>query len=213
MLILSFTSLPFWGYYWLGTSAEGESLSPSYIVVMGGSAIPGNAGLMRTYYAAKAAKKFPDAKIIVALPGDTTDKQSSLSLMIDELEIRGVDQNRIGIENKGTNTRYQVLEIKDKLPSLNAPLLVVTSPDHMRRALLSFEKAGFNNIDGLPAFEKWVDFNLNFEDEDLGGRYRFLPGIGDNIQIRYRFWQQLEYELKIIREIAALGYYKLKGWI
>ncbi len=213
MLILSFTSLPFWGYYWLGTSAGQEDLTPSYIVVLGGSAIPGNSGLMRTYYAAKAAMKFPDAKIIIALPGDTADKKSSLNLMIKELEIRGIDENRIGIENRGTNTRYQVLEIKREMPVLITPLLIVTSPDHMRRAILSFEKAGFENVAGFPAFEKSIDFNLNFDDEDLGGRYRFLPGIGDNIQIRYQFWQHLEYELKIMREFVALGYYRLKGWI
>ena len=99
------------------------------------------------------------------------------------------------------------------IPSINDPVILVTSPDHMRRAILTFKKVGFTNISGIPAFEESVDFNLQFNDEDLGGRNRFIPDIGHNTQIRYRFWIHLEYEVFILREIVALGFYNLKGWI
>lgn len=213
MIILSFTSAPFWGYYWLGTSACDEENNPEYIVVMGGSAIPGKSGLMRTYYAALAARKFPDAKIIISLPGEPADSSSSVNLMKEELEIRGLSSARISLETKGKNTRFQALEILKLVGSANEHVILVTSPEHMRRAILTFRKAGFKNISGLPAFEQSVDFDLAFDDRELGGRNRFVPDIGHNTQLRYQFWIHLEYEILIIREIVALGFYNLKGWI
>ena len=37
--------------------------------------------------------------------------------------------------------------------------------------------------------------------------------IGNNITLRYQFWTQLHYEELLLREVFALAYYKLKGWI
>jgi uncharacterized SAM-binding protein YcdF (DUF218 family) len=213
MVALSFTSAPFWGYYWLGTSECDAAIKPKYIIVMGGSAIPGKSGLMRSYYAAAAAKQFPEAKIIISLPGNPNDSSSSIRLMQNELTIRDVNPERINLETNGKNTRFQAMELKKMIPALNDPVILVTSPDHMRRAILTFKKVGFTNISGIPAFEGSVDFNLQFNDKELGGRNRFIPDIGQNTQIRYRFWIHLEYEVYILREIVALGFYNLKGWI
>jgi uncharacterized SAM-binding protein YcdF (DUF218 family) len=213
MLILSFTTLPFWGYYWLGTSAGNEDITPEYIIVMGGSGMPGTSALMRTYYAADIASRFPDAKIIITLPGKTDDENSSVNLMKKELEIRGVALNRIFIENVGKNTRYQALEIKKMISFAETPIIIVSSPEHIRRSVLTFKKAGFKNIGGLPAFEKSNEAGLLFDDSKLGGRTLFLPEIGGNLQLRYQFWKHLHYEIIITREIMALGFYNLKGWI
>lgn len=213
ILILSFTSLPFWGYYWLGTSESEEISDPQFIIILGGSTMPGTSTLIRTYYGAEAAKQFTGAKIIIALPGDTADPKSSIRLMKEELVIRGISPDRILTEPTGTNTRFQVLEIKKMIQDPGISLLVVTSPEHTRRAVLTFKKVGFTKTSGMPAFNRTVDFNLNFNDKELGGKNRFLPEIGANIQIRYRMWQHLEYEILIARECLALGFYFLKGWI
>lgn len=213
MFILSFTPAPFWGYYWLGTSACDDEIKPEYIIVLGGSAIPGKSGLMRTYYASAAARKFPDASIIISLPGEIGDSSSSINLMKKELVIKNVSSERIALETKGKNTRYQALEILKLVSSANDSVILVTSPEHMRRAILTFRKAGFQHITGLPAFEQTIDFDLAFNDKELGGRNRFIPDIGHNTQIRYQFWIHLEYEILILREIVALGFYNLKGWI
>jgi uncharacterized SAM-binding protein YcdF (DUF218 family) len=212
MVILSFTSLPFWGYFWLGTSLGGSSAEPEYIVMLGGSAMPGRSTLIRIYYASEAAHRYPGAKIIISLPGDITDSLSSLQITKRELEIRGVSADRILTESKGTNTRYQALELKRLVSDPYAPVLVVTSPDHMRRAILTIRKEGFTDVAGLPAFDGVNDFSLFFRDAELGGN-RFLPQIGRNLTIRYQVWQQLEYELLIARECLALSFYFLKGWI
>ncbi len=213
MILTSFTTLPYKGIYWLGTSSLKAELTPEYIIIMGGSAMPGKSGLIRSYYAAMLAKEFSEAKIIIALPGDIYDTNSSIRLMQKELEIRNIDPDRIILENKGRNTRFQALEIKKIIPIERSRVLIVTSPEHMRRAILAFEKTGFQYVNGVPAFDAVHDFELIFKDEELGGKNRFLPEIGNNTQIRYQFWKHLEYEIIFIREIVALGYYNLKGWI
>ncbi|MCD4731118.1 MAG: YdcF family protein [Bacteroidales bacterium] len=213
MILISFTTLPYKGIYWLGTSALKAESTPEYIVVMGGSAMPGKSGLIRTYYAAMIAKKLSEAKIIIALPGDIYDTNSSIRLMQKELEIRNIDPDRIIMENKGKNTRFQALEIKKIIPGKKSSVLIVTSPEHMRRAIRAFEKTGFQYVNGIPAFDAVHDFELIFKDEKLAGKNRFLPEIGNNTQIRYQFWKHLEYEIIFIREIVALGFYNLKGWI
>lgn len=213
LITISFTTLPYKGIYWLGTSALKEVSAPTYIVVMGGSAMPGESGLIRSYYAAMVAEEYSEAKIIIALPGDTFDSTSSIRLMQKELEIRKINPNRIILENKGKNTRYQALEIQKIISPKKSSIIVVTSPSHMRRSILSFEKLGFQNVSGAPAFSAIHDFELVFNDDKLGGKNQFLPDIGNNTQIRYQFWKHLEFEIIFIRELVALGYYNLKGWI
>jgi len=213
VIIISFTTLPFKGIYWLGTSSLKAGPTPQYIVVMGGSAMPGKSGLIRLYYAAMVADEFNEAEIIIALPGDIKDTNSSIRLMQKELEIRNINPDRIILENEGKNTRDQALEIQKIILLKKSSIIIVTSPEHMRRSILSFEKIGFEHVNGTPAFNAVHDFELIFNDEELGGKNRFLPEIGNNTQIRYQFWKHLEFEIIFIREMMALGYYNLKGWI
>ncbi len=228
-IVLAFTSAPFWIWYGLGTSKAEISGTPDYIVVLGGSGIPSETGLMRTYYAALAAKNFPDARIIIALPGDTTDTLSSVNRMRAEMILRGVEPERILLEDSGTNTRAQAMLIRElisnyklqitnyELPSSSlvprpSSLLLITSPEHLYRAVGTFRKAGFEQIDGLPAFESDIESDISFTARKLGGR-RWVPDVGSNITLRYQFWTQLHYELLIIREWVAIAYYWLMGWI
>lgn len=213
LIILSFTKLPYKGIYWLGTSSLKAESTPHYIVVMGGSAMPGESGLIRSYYAAMEANEYKEAEIIIALPGDINDSTSSIRLMYKELEIRNIKPDRIILENEGKNTRDQALEVQKIIPSKKSSIIIVTSPSHMRRSILSFEKIGFQHVNGAPAFAAVHDFELYFKDKELGGKNHFLPDIGNNTQIRYQFWKHLQYEIIFIRELLALGYYKLKGWI
>jgi len=153
--------------------------------------------------------------IIVALPGDSTDSLSSPCLLRQELIMRGISKNRVIFENAGHNTRQQALNISEHAGKLfvNQPIALVTSPEHMYRSILSFEKAGFANVQGLPTFESSIEENdLYFKDKDLKGN-ALVPPIGQNKQIRYQFWNHLKYEILVIRELFALGYYKLRAWI
>lgn len=212
-IVLAFTSAPFWIWYGLGTGKAGITGEPRYIIVLGGSGIPSGSGLMRTWYAAEAAREYPDARVIVAMPGDTADSLSAVCRMRDELLLRGVQPRQILFENSGTNTRAQAIHCWNYMENNPRPrILLITSPEHIYRAVLTFRKAGFKAVDALPAFEQDVESELSFSSRRLGGR-RWVPDVGENITLRYRFWTQLHYEILILREWTAIAYYYTLGWL
>ncbi|MGB0368503.1 MAG: YdcF family protein, partial [Flavobacteriales bacterium] len=156
MIALAFTDLPYLAYHQLGTSSESLKKNPETIVVFGGSGMPSPDGLIRTYYAAEAANKYKDASVIIALPfGEDSLDTYQLDLMANELVIRGIDNRRISYEPYGHNTHSQSVEIAEMLEgNIDLPTLVITSPDHMYRAVRTLQKAGLKNVGGLPSFEK-----------------------------------------------------------
>ncbi|MCX6287726.1 MAG: YdcF family protein [Bacteroidetes bacterium] len=232
-VVLAFTSAPFWIWYNLSMSKAGVNRPPEYIVVLGGGGMPSETGLIRCWYTAKTANYFTRAKVIVALPGNVHDSLSSINGMKKELVTRGVEPERILLEDSGTNTRSEALNILKIISNIEQSknannklqhstfniqysqfksILIVTSPEHLRRAVLTFRKAGFLKVDGIPAFEEAIESDITFMGKRLGGRL-WVPDIGNNITLRYQFWTQLRYEELLLRELFALGYYKLKGWI
>ena len=215
VLIISFTTWPYWGYYWLGTSQSKITGKPDYIVLLGGGGMPSESNLMRAFYVHLAATEAPASQIVISIPGNSADSASTARLVAAELIAKGIDRGRILYEENGTNTRSQAIQLQ-QFNSLNLPeksILLVTSPEHMRRAVLVFEKAGFAKVSALPAFENAIEADLFFEDDKLGGDKLLVPDIGDNTAVRYQFWNHLKYEILIAREMAALTYYKLRGWI
>ncbi|MFH1936694.1 MAG: ElyC/SanA/YdcF family protein, partial [Bacteroidota bacterium] len=98
------------------------------------------------------------------------------------------------------------------VPRPTSHVLLITSPEHLYRAVLTFRKAGFEQVNGLPAFESDVESDISFSSKKLGGR-RWVPDVGESITLRYQFWTQLQYEILILREWMAIGYYWLMGWI
>ena len=210
--VLALTEQPFWGYYWLGTSKSELKWKPETIIFLGGGGMPSQSNLIRCWYTEKAAKSFPDAQIIVAVPGDIEDSLSTPELIKKELVIRGVNPETISFEHKSTNTRAQALNCQ-RFIKMQSPILLVTSPEHMRRAVLCFQKVGFEKVNALPAFENALEADLSFDDDTLGGNKIMVPDIGKSINMRYQLWNHLKYEILIAREIIALIYYKMRGWI
>jgi uncharacterized SAM-binding protein YcdF (DUF218 family) len=184
--------------HWLTGKGEVLRQPPRHIVVLGGGGIPSETGLIRTYYAAEYGRGVTGVTFVVALPADGDPDTSSVGRMRDELVMRGVERRAIRMEYRGWNTHEQAVNTRTLLghAALAEPLLVVTSPSHARRSLLCFRKAGFRNAACLPA--------VITEAEANAGR-RTLE--------RYRFWSALAAEAQFTRELCALAYYKLRGWI
>ena len=214
LCILAFTTLPFHMYHKLATYSLPGKLPPKAIVMLSGAGIPSENGLIRAYFTATMATKYPDAIIIIAAPGDTSDTNSDPVRIAKELELRGVDPLRIFYEPDGKNTRGQALNLANKsgIDLKNAYIILVTSPEHITRAVKTFNRVGFSWVSGLPTFETSLSEDLTFVDEELKGN-KIAPSIGRNLQFRYQFWNHLKYEILVIREYIALGFYKLKGWI
>ena len=207
MISFAFTDLPYLAYHHLGTSCESLKEEPGVIVVFGGSGMPSPDGLIRTYYAADAANKYADASIIIALPfGEDSLDTYQLDLMANELIIRGIDNARISYEPYGHNTHSQSVRITKMLADKrDYPTLVITSPEHMYRAVNSLKNAGLKHVGGLPSFEKPVS-ERKLKD-------RTNPNKSAPLSWRYNMWSYLKYELLVMREYCAITYYKLKGWI
>jgi uncharacterized SAM-binding protein YcdF (DUF218 family) len=211
LLVLSFTDIPYFAYYYLGTSSPKITHDPDLIVVLGGAGMPSPDGLIRVWYASNAAREYKKAQIIIALPYNENGKDSlhQLDLMARELIVKGIDSSRIHYEPLGFNTRSQALNVAAGFAGSKGwlYLLVVTSPEHMYRSVKTFQKAGFAHVEGLPTFEVPIDEERARDKEDAKD-----PRV-KNLAFRYNMWSYLSYELLVFREYSAITYYKLKGWI
>ena len=213
LVALCFTPAPWHLYHWLGNDPFALDRDPDYIVIMGGGGIPSESGLMRTYEGAVAAKLFPHAKIIVALPSDSKTKFDDAYRMRHELVIRGIKTKRVAHDLKGRNTREQALDVSKMIDPESNTVLLVTSPEHVKRALKAFRKAGGKNIAGRPAYQASIDLDLLYQADSLGGSSIPMPDVGEQLMLRYTFWNNVRYLSDSARELFALGYYWLKGWI
>ena len=212
LLALAFTDLPYWGCYYLGTSRTALNGDPDYIVVMGAGGMPGPEGLLRTYVASEAARHWPRARVVIALPTlPEYFTESHTHRMYREMVHRGVDSTRFLFEITGTNTRSQALGIARMIGEHDTcSVLIVTSPGHMYRAVGAFRKVGFAAAGGIPALEAGLDESLLLTDAEKESEIlspdRF-PGL------RYNLWNYLKYEIDFVREVIAIGWYWLHGWI
>lgn len=212
MIVLSFTSLPFEAYHYLGTARSGNPENADYIVVMGAGGMPSPQGLMRCYYAAQAAKAFPESKIIITMPADPHQFLGSDAFkMYQSVAAYGVASGRFIFEILGTDTRSQACAIKEILKDeLHKNILVVTTPEHVYRSVLTFEKCGFENVFGLPAFQGYTEDDLLYTPEE---REQTVKPIHRNLSVRYNMWNYLKLQIDVMREMLALGYYKLAGFV
>lgn len=212
MIGLSLTEQPFWMSYYLGTANSAIQAEPDYIVIMGAGGMPGPKGFMRCYYGAQAAKIFPEAKVIIAMPAEPGKFLGSDPYQMYEATARyGVEDRRFLFEVRGTDSHSQAVEVFKMLKNEpNQNMLIVTSPEHMYRCILTFEKCGFENVDGMSSFSTALNDNLLLTKEEIESES--LP-LARNTTMRYTMWNYLKLEIDIIREVIALGYYKFKGYV
>jgi uncharacterized SAM-binding protein YcdF (DUF218 family) len=214
VVMLAFTSLPYWARYRLGTSLAGVPENTQTILVMGAGGFPSEQVLMRLWYTAELATRFNGAKVVIATPGDTCNASSTVMKMRSTLVAWGIDSIRIILESKGLNTRHQAMEAYSLLEQklFSEPVVIVSSPEHIYRSVKCFEKAGFNQVSGKPTLEAMLETDLRIEKNTLGGEKK-VPEVGKSITVRYKFWDYLKYEVEVAREYLAIIYYRLKGWI
>ena len=207
MLILAFTSAPFYWYFNLGQNPDKEAqlTHPQRVVMFGGAGMPSEDNLMRLYHTAALARHF-DIPVILVHPEDSLCQAEMTRL----LHQGGIDD--ILYMTEGSNTRSQALELMASYPELaNKQMLVVTSPEHVRRTVKCLKKVGFTNVYGKAAYPATVDFDLSLDKKKLGGN-EIVPSV-ESVKMRYTFFNYLKLEITCLREYCALAYYKVKGWI
>lgn len=209
MIVLAFTDLPFKAHRALAIDAGLCHDSPDLIVVLGGSGMPSGPELLRLHHAASEAADRPSATLLVVHPEDTAVMQE----MVAELELKGVRSDRIMTLPEGRNTREQAMAVHR---TINDPdrsrVAIVTAPENMYRTLLSFRKAGIDNVCGVPAFDHAMFIDLDYDHTRAGGS-RIVPDISANLDLRYNFWNYLKLEITCLREYVAIAYYWINGWI
>lgn len=208
--LFAFSDGPFYLLHWLATSAGEQHSKPTHIVILGGGGYPGEQTLLRTWHAADLAATFPLTEVLVSQASDSMQENAAEQLR-EELIMRGVDSSRISLQTQARNTREEAL-LAYRLLGDSARVRIVTAPEHMRRAVLSFEAAGFSHVSGHPAYSDPGIPDLRYSDSSLGGRGVPVPEVGSSTQLRYRFWNHLHYELLCLRECVALLWYRLHGW-
>ena len=204
-----FSRLPYDAVHWLGTSKSEYKFQPQALVFLGGSGMPSEANLIRLYYTSALAGKFPGSKVIIVHPKDT----AVIALMREELMLHHVDSTRISVEKRGTNTREQAMKLAEDFPELKSKnIVIITSTENMRRSVQVFRKLGFAHVGGQACFENAMFVDLEYDYKKLGGK-KFVPDVSSNQGLRYNFWNYLKLEITFLRELTAIGYYKLNGWI
>ena len=148
---LAFTRVPFDAHRWLGVAGGLCESRPDRIIVLGGSGMPSGPELLRLEYAARAAKTYPSARVLIVHPLDT----ATVHRMMDELVLRGVGRERIEASTMGTNTREQALGIANALPAVKQEqVAIVTAPASPDLAVLHHRVPVTIAPD---AFESWLD--------------------------------------------------------
>lgn len=207
-VILAFTDIPYYAYHSLSLQNQQIATKADVIVLMGGDGMPSPNSLMRVYFTSKVAKEYESAKIVIAMPLNEEDSTYQLDLMASELCKNGIDSSRVLFEYKGYNTRSQALEIY-KMFSRNQKLIIVSSPEHMFRAVKTFEKVGFSFVGSFPTFEIPSDEKmLKSKKKDVAEEVEI-----QDLTLRYNVWSYMQYEIRVLREYLAISYYWLKGWI
>lgn len=216
MVLFAFTTGPYYIYHWLGTSKSEFHFQPQCIIIMGGAGYPGESSLIRSWYAAETWKKNTSATVIITQPAAAciSPEFSDAWGIRKDLMIRGVDSTKIILEIKGKNTREEGMEVMRIFPGAEKKRCVlVTSPEHMRRSILTFEKLGFSQLGGIPTWNASGPVDLDYKDSNLGGNNIPLPELGGSLQLRYQFWNHLRYQVLCFRELMGLAWYQLRGWI
>jgi uncharacterized SAM-binding protein YcdF (DUF218 family) len=208
LLVLACTAVPFKLHRWLGSAAGECGPSVATIVVLGGSGMPSGPELLRLHRAAAYYRQYAMSTVLVIHPGDL----AVLGAMVDELLLRGVPQDHVSVLPLGDNTRDQALQFARFGNDRTGPVALVTAPENMYRSVRAFRKAGVDAVCGVPAWDHAQHYDFRYRHDAIGGR-TLMPDVSGAPGLRYTFWNYLKLEITCMRELLAIAYYRLNGWI
>ena len=89
--------------------------------------------------------------------------------------------------------------------------------DYIHRHLITsgklrhlIEEDGLRGMTSTPAiFEKAIDEELLVKKKKGEIKPSDLKGLG----LRYNMWNYLKYEITVLRELCAIAWYRIRGWI
>lgn len=193
------------GYAPMASAGQAEG-TQAIVVLSGGSAsVEGPAGRIDSLSEASALRLLEGVRLYRMLddpwvvlsggpPGDNSVATPEAVAMQRELVRLGVPADRILVEMASEDTHAQAEHIRPLLASQGIDeFILVTSGWHLARAMRAFEREGMTPVPSAAA-------GRSIGEEETG--VSFLPS--ESALARSRI---------LARELMALAYYRLRGWI
>ncbi|MDE6434901.1 MAG: YdcF family protein [Lachnospiraceae bacterium] len=149
----------------IGYSRREPEKEPDYLIVLGAQVRKTTPSLVLQYRIDKAAEymlKHPDVIAIVS-GGQGADEGISEALaMQDGLIAKGIEKERILMEDQSTSTKENLEFSKQYIDVEQNQVLVVTTDFHVLRAVGIAKKAGYQKVEGLAAKSVWYLIPSNY---------------------------------------------------
>lgn len=236
-IVLQFTEVPERALSWLANpptteryrAEENEGEAPGAVLLMAGSGIPGETGLIRVWHAAEVARQFPEARVYLALPKAA---EGAREAYLRELEVRGVERWRVTVLGDGNDTYHQA-EAAAKAFSTGlergAGVVVVTSPEHEYRVVACLRRMGVTRrLWACPAYSRSLD-----DPHGVGTEMRISPATleltvveaevaaeDEGAMVRAgrnrradRVRRNLDASQRVLDEALSLAAYRFRGWL
>lgn len=149
----------------IGYSRRKPEQEPDYLIVLGAQVRGTTPSLVLQYRIDEAAQymlRHPDVIAIVS-GGKGADEGISEALAMQEgLIAKGIEAERILLEDQSTSTKENLEFSKQYLDVEQNQVLVVTSDFHVLRAVGIAKKAGYRKVEGLSAKSVWYLIPSNY---------------------------------------------------
>ncbi len=238
-VVLQFTEVPERALSWLANpptterygalegASEGEV--PGAVLLLAGSGIPGETGLIRVWHAAGVARRFSEARVYLALPSAADGAREAY---LRELDVRGVERWRVTVLGEGNDTYHQA-EAAAKVFSTGlergAGVVVVTSPEHEYRVVACLRRLGVTRrLWACPAYSKSLDDLHGAEPEMRISPATLEPSVAEAEAVAEdageavragrnqgadRVRRNLDASQRVLDELLALAAYRFRGWL
>lgn len=160
-------------YIWLGEEMK-QGFQPAangtatYMIVLGAKVktggIPSLSLKNRLEEAVEYLNKYPHVKVIVSGGQGADEDRTEASVMLKYLQDKGIETNRILIEDQSTSTYENLLFSKELLPKGTKNITILSNDFHLQRAKYLAESLGFE-VDVVAAkTPKSVEIKLNLRE-------------------------------------------------
>lgn len=159
-----------------GTQTAGKA---DFVIVLGAKVngtYPSLSLKARLDTAVEYLNKYPEAKVIVSGGQGPDEGISEAQCMYNYLVDAGIENRRIIMENKSTDTKENLDFSANFLDKANDSVVLITNDFHVFRSVKIAKKAGYVNVSGQAAPSLWYLVPTNYAREFLAVIKDFLMG-------------------------------------
>ena len=135
-------------------AAQKPSADTEYLIVLGAQVrgdIPSLSLQARIDAAADYLSAHPSVKVLCSGGQGRGENKTEAAAIRDGLVARGINPNRMILEEESTSTRENLLNCLSLLPSVDCPVAIITNEFHCYRAGLIARRTGYTNSSTLSA--------------------------------------------------------------